>query len=299
MSGYVAVDLSRLPPPDIIEALDYETTLAGMRSALIALAPELEAVLAVESEPLLKVLQVCAYREVLLRARINDAARAVLLPTATGADLDNVVALFGVARLTLTPADPAAIPPVAAVMEGDSALRARAQLALEGFSTAGPRGAYLYHALSASGLVKDAGITSPAPGVVLVTVLSTEGDGTPSQGLLDTVASALTDDDVRPLCDEVQVEAADVQTYLVTATLTVGAGPDAGTVEAAARAAVDEYTAEVHRLGRAVRLSGLYAALHRPGVLAVDLTSPTANIVPAATGAAWCAGVAITVEVEA
>lgn len=298
MSGYAAVDLSRLPAPDAVETLEYETILSDMKAALLALAPELAGALEVESEPLLKVLQVCAYREVLVRARVNDAARANLLAKATGADLEHLAALFGVSRLTVAPADPAAIPPVAAVMESDTALRARAQLALEGFSTAGPRGAYLYHALSADGRVKDAGIRSPAPGVVEVTVLSTLEDGTPTLDLLAAVEAALTDEDVRPLCDEVVVIAAEVDTYTVTATLTVGTGPDPASIATAARAAVAAYTADVHRLGRAVRRSGLFAALHQPGVLEVELTSPAADIVTSATGAAWCSGVVVTVEVS-
>ena len=44
-------------------------------------------------------------------------------------------------------------------------------------SVAGPTGAYEFHALSADGDVKDAAATSPAPGEVVVTVLSRTGDG--------------------------------------------------------------------------------------------------------------------------
>lgn len=293
MTGSVAVDLSRLPVPDVVETLDYEAILAAMRADLILRAPELAPALAVESDPLLKVLQVAAYREVLLRARINDAARAVLLATATGADLDNIAALFGVQRLVTVPANPTAIPPVPAEFETDAALRARTQLALEGFSTAGPRGAYLYHALSASGQVKDAGVRSPAPGLVEVAVLSTIGDGTPDASLLATVTAALNDENVRPLCDQVQVIAAAVQTYAVTAIITVGDGPDPAVIQAEALSAVTAYVAEVHRIGRAVRRSGLFAALHRPGVTEVTLSAPAADIVPPVTGAAFCAGVTL------
>ena len=95
------IDLSLLPAPNVIEPLDYETLLADRKARLLALAPtaqqaELAAVLALESEPLTQFLQETAYRELLLRARINDAARACMLPWATGADLDNLGALYGV-----------------------------------------------------------------------------------------------------------------------------------------------------------------------------------------------------------
>lgn len=298
MSSYVAVDLSRLPPPNIIEPLDYETILSELKAALLALAPELTAALEVESDPVLKLLQIVAYRELLLRARINDGTRATMLATASSADLDNLCALLGVSRLVVTPANPASIPPTAAVMEADASLRARAQLALEGFSTAGPRGAYLYHALSASGEVKDAAVFSPEPGNVQVVVLSKLGDGTPSSGLIAQVAAALNEDDVRPLCDQVSVTAAEVSTYAISATIRIGAGPDQTVIQAEAARLVNEYTSEVHRIGRAVRLSGIYAALHRPGVTQVTLTAPAADIVSSITEAAFCSSVTITVELE-
>ncbi|PJN94872.1 baseplate assembly protein, partial [Amaricoccus sp. HAR-UPW-R2A-40] len=103
MSGFGAIDLSRLPPPDVVERLDFETILGAMKADLIARAPDLAPALALESEPAVKILEVAAYRELLLRARINDAARAVMIATATGADLDHLAALFGVARFVLDP----------------------------------------------------------------------------------------------------------------------------------------------------------------------------------------------------
>ena len=57
-------------------------------------------------------------------------------------------------------------------MESDTALRYRIQLSLEGYSTAGPVGAYVFHGLSADGRVKDISADSPSPGQVLITVLS-------------------------------------------------------------------------------------------------------------------------------
>lgn len=81
-------------------------------------------------------------------------------------------------RLTVTPADNDAVPPVAAVMESDEALRLRVPAAFEGLSVAGPTAAYEFHARSADGRVADASATSPAPAEVVLTVLSREGDGT-------------------------------------------------------------------------------------------------------------------------
>ena len=256
--------------------------------------PELAEVLALESEPAVKLIEALAYFGVLFRARVNDAAKAVMLARATGADLDNLGALFGTGRLTVTEANPDAIPPVAAVMETDAAFRARIQLALEGFSTAGPRGAYLYHGLSASGDVLDVSVVSPAPGDVLVTVLSRTGNGAASAGLLEMVEIALDDDDVRPLCDHVIVQGATILPYVVTAELTMFDGPDTGPVLEVAQAAVEAYVADCHRLGRAVRRSGLFAALHQTGVERVTLTAPAVDIEPTTAQAAWCSDVTVT-----
>ena len=293
MTGFTAIDLSRLPFPNVIEPIDTESQIAGMKAAVLEAAPELAGVLDLESEPAVKLIEALAYFGVLFRARVNDAAKAVMLAYATGSDLDNLAALYGVSRLTITPADPEAIPPVAAVMESDAAFRARTQLALEGFSTAGPRGAYLYHALSASGEVLDASVVSPAPGDVLVTVLSRTGNGTASAELLELVDLALNDEDVRPLCDHVIVQGAAILTYAVTAELTMFDGPDTGPVLAAAQAAVETYVADCHRLGRAVRRSGLFAALHQAGVEHVTLSEPAADIEPTTAQAAWCSEISV------
>lgn len=293
MSGYSAIDLSLLPVPDVVETLDYEVILAAMKADLAARAPEVAAVLALESEPLVKLLEVCAYREVLIRARVNDAAQAVTLARATGTDLDNLAALFGVARLVINPGDPLAVPPVAPTLESDADLRRRAQLALEGFSTAGPEGAYVFHALSADGDVLDVSATSPSAGDVLVTVLSRTGSGTAPAPLLATVQAALNADDVRPLCDNVVVQSAAIVSYAITATLYFYPGPDSAVVMAAAQAAATAYAAAQHRIGRDVTISGLHAALHQPGVQRVVLTSPSAALTIGSAQASWCTAITL------
>lgn len=295
MSQIPAVDLSRLPVPDAVEVLDYEAILAAMIADLAARAPELAAAFTIESDPLVKDLQVGAYRELLLRARINDAVRSVMLATAMGGDLDNLAALFGVARQVVTPADPAAIPPVAAVLEGDDALRLRTQLALEGFSTAGPRAAYEYHARSADARVADVAIDSPSPGVVRVTLLSREGDGQASSAVLAAVSNALNAGDVRPLCDTVQVQSAQIIPFAIDARLTLLQGPDVSVILAEAQAELGRYLASIRGVGRAVRLSGIYGALNRAGVENVTLISPTADIIVGGTEAAHCTAAVVQI----
>ena len=183
------IDLSQLPAPQIVDVPDFETLLAERKAAFVALYPadEQDAVrrtLALESEPVTKLLQESTYREILLRQRINEAAQAVMVAYALGGDLDQLAANYNVKRLTVTPADNDAVPPVAAVMESDEALRLRVPAAFEGLSVAGPTAAYEFHARSADGRVADASATSPAPAEVVLTVLSREGDGTAAAELL-------------------------------------------------------------------------------------------------------------------
>ncbi len=288
---FTAIDLSRVPAPQVVQTLSAEQILAEMLDDLLARHPEFTALL--ESDPAIKLLEVAAYRELLLRQRINEAAHAVMLPYALGTDLDNLGALFGVERLVTDPGDPGAIPPVPATYEGDSDFRYRIQLSLEGLSTAGPEGAYIYHSLSASGQVLDASAISPTPGQVLVTVLSRLGNGVASPELQATVYAAINADAVRPLTDYVQVQSATITEYAIEATLYFYAGPDREVVLANALAAAQAYAAAQHRLGRDVTLSGIYAALHQPGVQRVELTSPTASIVVGRQGATYCTGITL------
>ena len=161
MSNSSVIDLSKLPTPKVIEELDYEALFQEYLDDFTARDEEYDGLL--ESDPAIIILEVMAYREMLVRKRINESAKATLLAFATGSDLDQIVAEYGVERLE---------------GEKDDRLRMRGQMALDGFSTAGPIDAYKFFALSASVKVKSVDVRSDEPGKVIVTILSTEGDGT-------------------------------------------------------------------------------------------------------------------------
>ncbi|SPJ33430.1 baseplate assembly protein [Kushneria phyllosphaerae] len=293
------IDLSQLPAPDIVEVIDYETILASRKAWLISLYPENErdditARLALESEPITKLLEENAYREVVLRQRVNEAARACMLALNTGADLDNLAANVNVERLMIDPGDPDAVPPVPPTFESDTRLRLRAQRAFEGLSVAGPTGAYVFHALSADGRVSDATAVSPSPCVAVVTVLSQLGTGEATQDLLDIVQTALSAEDVRPVGDRLTVQSAEIVDYAIEATLYLYPGPEQEPIMAASNARASAYVAEQRRLGRDIRLSAFYAALHVEGVQRVELQSPAADVVLDDSQASHCTGVTLT-----
>jgi phage-related baseplate assembly protein len=255
------IDFSSIPDPEIIEALDFETILASMIADLQARDPSYTEIL--ESDPGIKILEVAAARELILRQRINDALQATLLRYASGADLDNLATFYAVTRLE---------------DETDEALRARVIERIMGSSTAGGAAWYRYQALTASELVKDAAVSSPAPGEVLVNILSTQGNGTASSGLLATVNAVLQSDTVRVITDVVTVASATINTVPVTAQVYLY--PDTpievfNGLQASLQAA---FTA-ASGLGWDVTRSWLIAQLHPAGVQRVVLTAPAADVV--------------------
>lgn len=294
-----SIDLSQLPAPDVVETLDYESILAERKSVLISLFPEdqQEAVartLALESDPLVKYLEENAFRELLWRQRVNEAALAVTLAYSEGSDLDVMAANNYTERLTITPGDDTTIPPTPAVMESDADLRLRAQQAFEGLSVAGPVGAYEYHGRSADGRVADISVDSPTPACVTISVLSREGDGSASDDLLAAVEKALSAEDVRPVGDRVTVQSAAIVPYQIDATLYFYPGPEAEPIRQAAEVKLKSYISSQQRLGRDIRQSAIYAALHVEGVQRVELAAPLADIVLSKYQASYCTEYSIT-----
>lgn len=294
------IDLSRLPRPKVIEELDFETILAERKDKLLSLVSEsdreeVEETLALESEPLAILLQESAYRELIWRKRVNEAAVANMLAYSDEEDLDNLVVNFDTERLMIDPGDPEAIPPVPPTYETDESLRLRSQQSWEGLSVAGPTGAYEYHALSADGRVSDAKADSPVPAEVTVTLLSTEGDGTASQEIIDIVLDALSAEDIRPVGDRLTVQSATIIDYQVDAILYVYPGPEQEPILEAAQESLTKYVNEQRRIGRDIRISALHAALHVEGVQRVELAQPLDDLVLDGTKAAHCTGTNVAI----
>lgn len=292
----VAINLAELPSPEVLAALDFETTLTNYKNKLIELDPSCAAVLALESEPLSKILQVGAWREMLLLARYNDEARALLLAYAIGTNLDHIAFTYyrGETRLVIVEADLDTFPPVEEVLESDNDFRNRVALKPESYSTAGPTEAYRFFAISASGQVKDARANSPVPGTTLVTVLSREGQGVPTQPVLDAVIAALSPKDIRPLCEEVQVAAAEIIPYTLEVGLRIYNGPDQSLILIAAQAALAAYTESSHRLGVHHTVAGWYKAAKQDGVWDVTLNL-SANIDVTEQQAAYCTAINVSI----
>lgn len=149
--------------------------------------------------------------------------------------------------------------------------------------------------MSADGRVADASAISPLPAEVTISILSREGSGIADEDLLRTVSDALNDENVRPVGDRVTVQSARIMDYAVEAVLYVYPGPATEPVLAAAKVQLTSYINEQRRLGRDIRRSAIYAALHVNGVQRVELIQPAADVVLDKTQAANCTGVMVVI----
>ena len=260
-------ELASLPTPAVIESLSFETIFEELQAEFQSRYPDYSALLA--SDPAVKLLEVAAYREVLLRNRINAAAKASLLAFATGSDLDHLAAFYGVTRLT---------------DETDEALRLRTRQRIIGFANAGGAAHYRYWALSASPEVADVEVDSPEPGRVRISVLAKGEEQTVSNAVLDAVRAVVLRDDIRVLTDTVEVVPAELMPVAVYARLWLY--PDAPLETLAAIQAVFASTlAACAGLGWDLTRSWIVGQLQRAGVHKVELLSPTTDIRVAANQA--------------
>lgn len=163
--------------------------------------------------------------------------------------------------------------------ETDGAFYLRMNGSMESFSTAGPSGAYEYHAKSASALVADVKASSPSPGVVDVRVLLT-GGALPTEELLAKITDTLSAAHVRPLTDFVTVAPPELVHYDVDFTYFIQTGESAQAIAARVEDAIARYKRwQGEKMGRDVNPSKLHQLLMDAGVKRVELRSPAFAVV--------------------
>ena len=261
------VDLAALPDPAIVEVLDFETVLAAMRADLLRRYPAAADVLDLESEPLVKLLEAFAYRELLFRQRVNEAARANLLAYATGTDLDHKGAFYNLPR------QPG---------EADDRYRLRIQLRIAAIAGNGTAAQYRLVAIGASANVRDASVAQPVPGAVEVVLWLVD----PAQAATTraVVLAALDAEGARPLGVPVSVSVAQPRAIDVTAWIWRDPSAPADLVLRIATA-FEASLAGYARLGRPVSKSWITTRLHAEGVSRVqypNATTPAVNTALAA-----------------
>jgi phage-related baseplate assembly protein len=261
------IDLSAIAAPEVIEELSYESILSSL---MVDAQARFDAdgidydVGNLETDPVKIVLEAAAYREVNLRARANDAARANLLAFAGGTDLEHLAAFYDVTR---------------SVGETDTSLRERVLLAIVGRSAAGPEERYEAVARAVDARIIDAHIYQVDGGPALHCVLLTSGNGgVPDNTLKDAVLAALTADDVRSINDVITVGAA-VST-VVNITADVWLRPEASQqIITDLPASIKAAWSSTARIGDDLALSWINSRLHVDGVSRVEVTAPVDSVI--------------------
>lgn len=341
-----------LPAPTVIEIFDFETIKQRKLDRVVELIKAKgDEYVPSESDDLMTMIEADAYEEVLLRTRINNAAKAQLLAFAKDSDLDHIgTTRYGVLRLegskpyalftfslstiltydvtlpqglqlsdtkgatallladvTITAGSTSAqgtvelqeytessdiktetivtpLPYVAtatqdetyhdgADVEDDERYRERIWLSRESKSTAGSDATYKYFATTADSRIADVKIIANTAGVAKVYLLSDTGAA--DQVMIDRVTTALNEEYIRPLTDDVQISSATIVEKTITADIVLY---DL-TYEAGVRALIESAIAENTMIfGKSLSLSKIYGLLESEQVKDVTLTAPAASI---------------------
>lgn len=294
-------DLSQLPLPAVIEELDYETILSAHMADFMARwakvrerHPELPAydVEMLETDPVKIAIESSAYRELLWRARANDVARALMLASAAGPDLDHFASDFGLQRRIIGTGDDG-FP----ILESDEEFRQRRYLAPEGYAAAGPEGAYRYFAWSADGSIRQVEAIKGDNNRCDVILLGRESDGTVAAEVISKVHDALSARLRRPLTDSVYVRSATITNQAVRVLVTPLTGPAPAAVAAKAKASIEAYAASRHSIGTILRVDGIVGAAHAGNTIeSVAVLEPTADVDPGRFGAVHVTEVIVEVS---
>lgn len=162
-------------------------------------------------------------------------------------------------------------------IESDDEYRERIQLAPEQFSTAGPDGAYIYHALKASALIADISIYSPVAGTVEIIPLLKDGQ-IPGQDILKLVYQACNDKNVRPLTDLVVVNAPTIVDYKISLTYYISKKNQTNIIiikSAIEKSIADFILWQKSKLGRDINNSELTKVIVNAGAKRVEILSPS------------------------
>jgi phage-related baseplate assembly protein len=279
------IDFARLPAPNVVEEINYERLVTIYQEQVVEKMPALKRAVRLEQSPTNVILEAEAYGEMLVRARINAAARAVMLAFAKGSDLDNLAAFYNLKR-DIIPADD--IIGRLEAPESDERFRRRVQLAAEAFSTAGTVGSYIFHALSADPTIRDVAVTKMNDrGGVKVTIMNSGNDPTPTTAQLTAVTKRLFAPNIKPLTDVVTVAPVKVRYVDIDAAVYLYPGPDSSLVSNDITKAMESLRNRVALTGRDLTYSALSAALNQEGVQEVKINSPNGSVEVDADECVW------------
>lgn len=149
---------------------------------------------------------------------------------------------------------------------------------LEAYSTAGPKGAYEYHAKRVSSDIADVCAVNPLdkPGYVNIFAVMQDGSAA-DDGTKKAILEACNDDRVRPLTDIVEVLDPEEMGFDIDVTYYIDRNTEKSVSDIAVsvEAAIAEYVKwQIGRIGRDINPSKLYWYLRDTGIKRVDVRSP-------------------------
>lgn len=160
--------------------------------------------------------------------------------------------------------------------ETDAEFYERLKLSNDTWSTAGPKGSYIYHAKSVSNAITDVKAVMPSAGKVDVYILLENGE-IPGETLLNEVSAALNDEKIRPLTDTVIVKAPTEVNYSIDLTYYVSSEDMTriNDISEAVSKAVEGFKMwQCAKMGRDLNPSKLIADVMAAGAKRVNVTSP-------------------------
>jgi phage-related baseplate assembly protein len=225
------------------------------------------------------------YVDVPVRATTAGAQSNGYLPGQISELVDAVPGIDSVANLSLTAGG--------APAEVDPRYQERMLGAPDGYTTAGAKEAYEFHARSASSAIEDVVAISDDPLTVRVVLLDDGGNITPE--IIELVEAKLTAERVRPQTDQVSVEASDSDDFTIDAELTIYKDADPDTVLELANKAAEAYRISRRKLGRSAPKDQVRARLTVPGVHSMVLSQPAGDVLPDVDSWARCTSVSISI----
>lgn len=281
------IEISQLPPPEIVQQLDASVP----RDRMLARYAELMGSdVPKAGDPLYFAFSSMAEEVTRARQEFQDISLENMVAYATGYNLQRLADLRPVEKFDT---------------ETDDEFRRRVQMAPESFSTAGPDGAYIFHALAADEDVLDAYPDSPDGFIVDLYVLSRTGNGAASPTLISTVNDYVSKEDLRPLNDKLTVKSAVIKSYVIEVELTLPNGPGESETLSQANKRLQSLAKETHIFGGQVTLSLINAAAHVQNensdsdvsfqpVIDVNIIQPAASVLCSMIEVPYCTEIIVT-----
>ncbi|WP_311272387.1 MULTISPECIES: baseplate J/gp47 family protein [unclassified Rhizobium] len=270
--------LETLPKPAVLEEFSHDditarqtTTLKNVWSNVRAAHPNVDLpeydVEMLDTDPAMISNQAESFREILLRARINQVARSRLLAFAEKSDLDHLAAFYDVTRMA---------------GENDERLKKRVILAIQGRSPGGTEARYKFITMSADIRVEDAIVyTVGKSPVINVAIFSSDVNGVADAALIATVDAALQDPSKRMVNDTIIVRTA-VRT-IVNISASIWLLPDASlTLLETMKTNLQTEWAAVRALGRDLAVTWWTSKLMLEGVQKIVPVTPIEDVIVSA-----------------